>query len=443
MKKYDAVVVGSGPAGGEVARQLKAAGKDVALVEKNGFGGVCPLRGCNPKKVLLAAPEAVHAAKALTALGIATQPTVDWPALAAFRDSFVEPISEQVENHYFEIGVDVYYGAARMTSLDTIAVDGDEIQGEHIILAPGMTPRPLPVPGSQYLAISDDFLALTDLPKRMVFIGGGFVALELAGIAVHCGAEVTVLARSKPLKKFDPVLVDKLTHALRDSGIDLRIGATVESVVRDDETVLSLNDSSTLACDMVVNCAGRVPDLSGLDLETGKVAYSRHGIEVSKFLQSTTNPVVYAAGDAANTPFALTPTATFEAQAIAANILEGNKSVPDLEGTPSVCFTLPPIASAGLSVEMVQQTDIDHRVLEGDLAQWFPWKRLGEQHGGYRVIVSEKEDRILGAHIFGHDASELINSFAAFIRLKSSLAELRKTVWVYPTAGYYFKYMLQ
>lgn len=452
MKTYDVIVVGSGPAGGEAARRLKAAGKRVALVEKDGFGGVCPLRGCNPKKVLMAVPEAVHAARALAGLGIDGEPQVNWPDLSAFRDSFVEPISEQVENHYFEIGVDVYYGPARMAGPNEVAVNGDQLKAGHIVLGPGLRPRPLVVSGCEHLSTSDDFLALSRLPQRIVFIGGGFVAMELAGIAALCGAEVTVLSRSRPLKRFDPALMGTLAEAMGAHGIDLRIGATVQSVVREGDIRLTLDSGENqpggepagevLACDMAVNCAGRIPDLDGLDLESGNVAYSLHGIEVNEYLQSTTNPAVYAAGDAADTPFALTPTATIEAGALVANILEGNSAMPDYDGVPSVCFTIPPLASAGLSVEAAQQLGVEHRLLEGDLAQWFPWKRLGQRHGGYRVLVSEQKDRILGAHLLGHHAEELINTLGAFIRLRTPLSELRRTVWAYPTASYYLKYML-
>ncbi|MBU1247887.1 MAG: FAD-dependent oxidoreductase, partial [Proteobacteria bacterium] len=225
--------------------------------------------------------------------------------------------------------------------------------------------------------------------------------------------------------------------------IDLRIGPTAQAATLEEgQIVLSLSDGTTKTCQMAVNCTGRIPDLDGLDLNAGTVAHSRHGIEVNDFLQSITNPAVYAAGDAADTPFGLTPTATIESIALAENILNGNTSMPDFEGVPSVCFTLPPIASAGLAVEMARQMNIPHRVKTGDLSQSFPWKRLGEQAGGYRLVLSEEEDRILGAHLFGHAAEELINTFAAFIRLKTPLSGLRKTVWAYPTCGYYLKYML-
>lgn len=447
MKRFDAVVVGSGPAGGEVARGLNDAGKRVALVEKDGFGGVCPLRGCNPKKVLLSAPEAVHMARGLTGLGIAEPPRVDWPALASHRDSFVEPVSDQVENHYYEVGVEVFHGAARMTGPDALVVQGDdgqeEIGGEYVVLAPGMVPHRVDVPGADLLASSDDFLALDELPERIVFLGGGFVAMELAHVAALCGAEVTVLSRSRPLKRFDPTLVDELVESARHTGIDMTIGPTIQSCLRGaGGLMVKCDDGTEVACDMVVDCTGRVPDLAGLDLDAGQVAAGEAGIEVNEYLQSTTNPAVYSCGDAAESPFGLTPTATVEALAVVENILHGNGAVPNLEGVPEVCFTCPPIASAGLAVEAAQQLGVEHSLLEGSLADSFAWKRLGERFGGWRLVVSEDEDRILGAHLFGHAAEEMINMLAAFIRLRTPLSGLRTTIWAYPTCGYYLKKML-
>ncbi|MGE4505177.1 MAG: NAD(P)/FAD-dependent oxidoreductase [Desulfovibrionaceae bacterium] len=458
MKHYDAVVVGSGPGGGEVARGLNKAGLCVALVEKDGFGGVCPLRGCNPKKALLAGPEAAHLAAHLVGKGLAAAPEVDWPALAKHRDSFVEPISDMVENHYHEIGVDVYRGAASMTAPDAVRVepsaaaleDGEEaaeLAAGFIVLSPGMIPRPMDIPGSQLLSTSDDFLALDELPGRIAFLGGGFVALELAHIAAHAGARVALLSRSRPLKGFDPKLVEELVAASREPapgpGIDLRVGPVATRLERTASgLVLQLSEGASVECDMVVNCTGRVPDLGGLGLAAGRVAAGPHGIEVNEYLQSTTNPGVYACGDAADTGLNLTPTATIEARAVVQNITGGNSAVPDYDGAPAVCFTLPPVASAGMAVEAARKFGVPHKVLEGSLASSFSWKRLGQTHGGYRIVVSEEEDRILGAHLFGHASEELINMFAAFIRLRVSLAGLRGTLWAYPTCGYYLKYML-
>ncbi|WP_027188919.1 dihydrolipoyl dehydrogenase family protein [Paucidesulfovibrio longus] len=447
MRQYDAVVIGAGPAGGEAASRLAKAGKSVAIVESRGYGGVCPLRGCNPKKVLLAGAEAVATAQHMRTRGVTGEVRVDWAELQAFKHLFVGPIPEEAENHYMELGADTLHGLARFTGPDSVAVDGpegvEELRGEHIVLAPGMAPRVLKMPGAEHLLISDDFLDLETLPRRIVFIGGGFIAFEFAHIAARCGAEVTVLCRSTPLKRFDPVLVDELVRATRGAGVDLRLNAPTHGVEKTPHGLRVLfGDGESVEADAVFNVAGRVPDLAPLDLGKAGIDSGKQGVLVNEFMQSVSNPRVYCAGDAAATPFALTPTATIEAVAVAENILHGNHVQPEYDGVPFVCFSIPPIASCGAQERELKARGVEYKTESRDLSKSFPWKRLGEAYARSRVFVDEKGDRILGAHVFGHNAEEIINLFALVIRNDMRLSQVRSTVWAYPTCGYYLKYMV-
>lgn len=447
MQNYDVVVIGSGPAGGEAATRLAGAGKSVAIVESRGYGGVCPLRGCNPKKLLMAGAEIVASARHMKTRGIAGEIRVDWTELQAFKHLFVGPVPEVAENHYMEQGVTTLHGLARFTGPDTVAVQEAEgeilLRGEQIFLAPGMTPRQLQIPGAELLQTSDDFLELDALPKRMVFIGGGFIAFELAHIAARCGAQATILCRSMPLKRFDAVLVEELVRATRAAGVDVRLNAPTHSVKKVDGGLRVLfGEGEILEVDAVFNVAGRVPDLEPLDLGKANVTAGPAGVAVNEFLQSVSNPRVYCAGDAADTPFALTPTATIESVAAAENILHGNHSRTDYTGVPYVCFTIPPLAACGALESELKAQGVEYKVESRDLSKSFPWKRLGEPFARSRVFVDERSDRVLGAHVLGHNAEEIINLFALIIRNNIPLSQVRSTVWVYPTCGYYLKYML-
>ena len=446
MKEYDVIILGGGPAGGAVAEPLAKAGRRVAMVEREAFGGVCPLKGCNPKKVLMGAAEARHMARQLKGSGIEGEPAVDWPELMRAKQSFVDPVPERARKAYDNMGVDTYIGAARFTGPETVAVGSEELRASHICVCVGLVPSDLPAEGGKGLPNSDDFLNLPEMPKKVIFIGGGFIALEFAHIANEAGAEVVLLNRSERiLRRFDPVLAAELAEASRHSGIDVRLSRPVHRVERDKGgyTVFCGEDGAEeVRADMVFNCTGRRPALDGLNLQAAGVAADRRGIKVDSRMRSVSNPAVYAVGDVADQGAALTPVATIQGTVAAANILESGSAEVNYVGIPSVCFSLPPLAGVGMLEDEAREQGYAFEVKETNLAESFPWKRLNAAHGRARVLVDQRGDRILGAHILGHNAEEMINLFGLAIRQGIPLSALRDTVWAYPTCGYYLKYMI-
>ena len=446
MKTYDVIVLGGGPAGGGVAEPLVKAGKKVAMIEAEAYGGVCPLKGCNPKKVLMSGAEIVHMAHLMSGNGVPCEATIDWPELMAFKRTFVDPVPERARAAYEKMGVDTHLGFGAFVDPHTVEVNGTRLTAPNICIAVGHRVRDLPVGGCEQLPCSDDFLELEAMPKRVIFIGGGYVAFEMAHIARRAGAEVALLNRSmNVLREFDPDLTCDLVGASNEAGIDVRLNSPIDHVERVGDgykVCCGEGGEHVIECDMVFNCTGRVPALKGLGLEAAGVEFDDRGVLVNERMQSVSVPHIYALGDVAAEGAALTPVATIQANAAAANILEPDSATVNYVGVPSACFTLPPLAKVGLTEREATELGLDFEVKETKLADAFSWKRLGEKYGRSRVLVDEGNDRILGAHILGHNAEEMINVFGLIIRQDIPLSKVRDTVWTYPTCGYEIKYMV-
>jgi glutathione reductase (NADPH) len=440
-RTFDLVVIGSGAGAGSVASRCRAAGWSVAMIDKQPFGGTCPLRGCDPKKVLVGAAAAVDSARLLDGKGVRPSGlAIDWAQLMRFKRTFTDPYPEEREATLTKSGVETFHGAARFTAPSQIVVGGIGLQAARaIVVATGARPADLEISGREHLTASDRFLELPALPGSLVFVGGGYISFEFAHVAARAGARVSVLHRRlRPLEGFDPDLVDRLVVRTRALGVDVRL----ETEVRAIEAIgtgrrVRFSDGrggGTLDAECAVHGAGRVADLDGLDLDAGNVRFSRAGIEVNEFLQSVSNPLVYAAGDCAATDApALTPVAGYESRIVAANLLEGRRAAVRYEAVPSVVFTVPPLARVGLGVAEARQRGLRFSDRLEDTSSWYSSRRVGEGASASRVLVEEGTGRILGAHLLGPCADETINLFTLAIRAGLTKRQFRDVLWAYPT----------
>jgi len=441
--KYDVIVIGSGPAGGVAARALNNHGLRVAVADNRPFGGTCPLRGCEPKKVMVEMAETVTRMDNMKGNGVTGQASINWADLMRFKNSFTDPVPEKVEASYSKAGIDALHGKAVFTGPDTLAVDGDEYSATNIVIAAGAAPTPLGIPGEEHVLLSDDFLELPELPKRVAFIGGGYISYEFAYVAAVAGADVHVLHRSsRPLKIFDHDLVANLLAGLEDCGVKTVIDAPVNAVEKTETGYLVHADGKQCEADLVVHGAGRVPAVKGLNPEAGGVEFC-NGVKVNEFMQSVSNPAVYAAGDVVEVGQPLTPVATLEAEACAHNIIHGNKKKVDYTGIPSALFTHPPLASVGLIEADAKKRGVKYERYYGDSSGWSEFKRLGETHTGYKVLFDPDSGHILGAHVLGYSAAETINIFAMAMRSHMTIEDLKRMVWAYPSFVYTLRYMLK
>lgn len=446
-QEFDLVIIGSGTAAMVAASRACAAEWKVATVDFRPLGGTCALRGCDPKKVLVGAAAAFDHARRMQSLGIAGALQLDWPTLMRFKRGFTDPVPAQREQRLREIGAAVFHGAARFSGPNSIMVEAEEVAARHVLIATGAEPALLHIPGEEHLFDSEGFLELDQLPGRIVLVGGGYIAAELSHLAARAGAKVTILQHGeRMLKAFDSDLVRWLMEAFPRLGIEVKLRASVERIEHHRQAFqVHYSDEGSggsIEVDLVVHAAGRVPALDSLDLAAAGVATEKGRLQLNEYLQSTTNASVYAAGDAAQAGPPLTPVSSHDAGVAIANLLQGNHRKPDYRGVPSVAFTIPPIAAVGLGERQARDQGLRFSVKVRKAPDWFTARQAAEPTYGFKILVEEPTGRILGAHLLGPQADEVINIFALAIRHDLSVEDLKGTMFAYPTAASDIGYML-
>lgn len=446
-RTHDLAVISSGTAAQVTSSRVRAAGWSVAIIDNQPFGGTCALRGCDPKKMLISGAEAIDMSRRMSGRGVTGELTISWPDLMAFKRTFTDPVPANHERRYAEHGIDAFHRPARFTGPTMIDVDGQTLQARHVLIATGARPVRLTFPGAEHLSTSDQFLELAELPARIVMVGGGYIAAEFAHIAARAGAKVTVLQRAdRMLTQFDPDLVGWLMKKFSEIGVEVRTGTAVEAVERDGRgfTVRARAGAQEIAtrADLVVHAAGRASQLAALNLAAAGVVIENGRLVLNEFLQSTSNAAVYAAGDAAAKGPPLTPVSSHDGKVVAANLLEGNRHRPDYRGVPSVAFTLPPIAAVGLGEAQARAAGLKFRVNRENVRDRYTARRVAETVYGFRTLVEDSSGRILGAHLVGPHADEVINIFARAIRHGLTADDLKETMFAYPTGASDVGYML-
>lgn len=442
-RAYDLVVIGSGTAAQVASHRMASAGWKVAVIDHRPFGGTCALRGCDPKKMLLAGAQVIDDVSRMSGRGVVAEDArISWRDLMAFKRSFTHPIPGKQERRYREKGIDTFHAMARFAGPDAVEVDGGErLLARHFLIATGARPVPLAFPGAEHLITNEEFLELDELPNRIALVGGGYIAAEFSHIAAHAGAKVMVLQRGKRmLSRFDPDLVGWLMESFQRAGIDVRTQHDVDAIEKTASGFLvrarTLNGERAFEADLVVHAAGRLPDVDGLNLEAGQIERDQRGhLKLNEFLQSVSNPAVYAAGDAAAKGPPLTPVSSHDAKAVVSNLLQGNHQCPDYRGVPSVAFTIPPIAKVGLGEDELRANGVKFRMKSEKTSDWFTARRVAESVYGFKVMVEESTDHILGAHLVGPNADEVINLFGLAIRQGLTAEALKTTMFAYPTGA--------
>jgi len=443
----DLFIMGSGVAGRVAAKVARKAGLRVVMAETDGLGGTCPLRGCEPKKVLWQAAQAIWHAEGAKHNGLLDRvPRLDWPALMRFKRGFTEPMDGLFAESLHELGVEVVRGHAEFLSEERVAAAGREFRADNIFIATGAVPRPMPFEGADLVSTSDNFLDMPELPESIVFVGGGYISFEFAHIAVRCGARCKIVQRGgRALKLFDKDMAQVVVEATRDLGVEVHLGEAVTDVQSENSRLyVHVGEERRRLCDceLVVHGAGRAPALEGLNLERANVQATGRGVQVDKYFQSLSNPRVWSAGDCADTPFQLTPVADMEAWTAGQNMVHGKRLTVDYSPVASVAFTMPPLAGVGLTEEQAREQGREVEVRSGDMSGWSSSRRVGLAHARYKVLVDKASDRILGAHLAAYNAEEAINTFALAIGHGLTARQFKTLPFAYPTATYDLRYMV-
>ena len=433
MKKYDDILIGSGPAAYKMANLLAKTDRKVLVVEGFEYGGTCPNYGCEPKIFLEGAARTVLQSQQLLGRGISQPAKLDWEALMQTKLKRFDPWPGETRD-IIKKSHDIEDGYASFVDNHTISVNGHQYQADHIIIATGQTPNILNISGKEYLHTSYDLLSLKKLPQRITIIGAGFVGLELATLVAAAGAEVTIVVHSdRVLREFTKAEDEALVNAMKQRGIKFSFNTDTQKVTQGKDGLLVTTNHGEVQADYVLDATGRHPNIEKLALENTDIEYDRHGINVDGHLMTTVDGV-YAVGDVVNLKQPkLTPVAEFEGQYLF-DYLTGKTDQDIVYPTiGQAAFTFPEVARVGVNPDDVA-SDSQYQVKTVSL-------KYGSLYAGQNDHISTltlvfKDQQLVGASEIGDYAADDINNFLPIIGLKINGDEYRQKVMaIYPTLG--------
>jgi glutathione reductase (NADPH) len=440
MSQYDLVVIGAGSGGVRAARMAAGFGARVAVVEDRYLGGTCVNVGCVPKKLYVYGSSFSESIKDAVGYGWNTSINgFDW---ARLRDNKVIEIKRLngIYNRLLEgSGAELVNGRGSIIDSNTVKVGERLLSTKRILIATGGWPRQPDMPGIELTKTSNEIFDLDSLPKRILVVGGGYIAVEFAGIFAGLGVETTLSYRGPNLlKEFDREIVNQLIEEMKQKGVDVRLNHRLFGFERTLDEIRvnhSGHDDDKLVVDEVLMAIGRVPNTSGLGLENTKVTTRDDGsIEVSENFQ-TNDPSVYAVGDVTGR-VALTPVALAEGMALAKHLFAGAESaLVDYDLIPTTVFSQPNIGTLGLSEDEVAARGMHAKVF---VSRFKPMKHTlsGRQEQSiFKLIVDARSDRILGLHLLAPDAGEILQGFAVALKAGATKADFDRTIGIHPTAA--------
>ena len=434
---YDLFVLGAGSGGVRAARIAAGLGARVAVAEEQHLGGTCVNVGCVPKKLLVYASHFADAFEDARGFGWNVQsPRFDWRALIANKNREIARLNGVYRRLLEGAGVAVIEARARLVDATTVAAGDRTVRARHVLVATGGRPVVPAVTGAEHVITSNEAFFLDDLPGRVVIVGGGYIAVEFAGIFAGLGARVHQLYRgSLFLRGFDDDIRSTLADEMRKKGIDLRFETAVERITRrGDERLVALASGETIACDLVLYATGRAPNTADLGLEAAGVRLDGNGAVVVDAYSRSSVESIFAVGDCTDR-LNLTPVAIREGQAVAWTLFGAKPTTADHTGVPTAVFSQPPAATVGLTEAEARAT---HARVDVYRTAFRPMKHTltgRDEKTMIKLVVDAETDRVLGAHMVGADAPEIIQGIAIALKCGARKADFDATVGIHPTAA--------
>ncbi|MDO9557800.1 MAG: NAD(P)/FAD-dependent oxidoreductase [Coriobacteriia bacterium] len=432
----DVFVIGGGTAGNAASRAVAAEGLSVAVAEPDKVGGTCLWHGCIPKKALFNSAMAYRDVQHADEFGVLTSGVeLDWPSVLAWKWHSQETYAGDQEDLMASRGIRHLTEAARFLSSTEVIAGQTVYEPDAIVVATGSHAIIPPIPGAELADISDDALRYPELPESLVIIGAGYIAMEFAGIYASFGTAVTVLVRDTVLTPFDQETVAIAIGELQRLGAVFIRGASVTGItgMAGDLTVEYTADDGVpryLPTQRVLMATGRRANLDDLGLDAAGIERDRNGRPALDSALRSTNQRVWFAGDATGLTM-LTPIASVHGSHVARSIITGQPQMVDTSAIPSACFTVPELAQVGLTEAQATQRGIVHRVLRGTL-EYVGAAIITDRRTGFIKVVIAEDGTVLGAHIVGRDASDLIYTYALAVRTGSTIAQIAATRAIHP-----------
>ncbi len=441
---FDLITIGAGSGGVRASRMAAGFGARVAIAEKSRVGGTCVLRGCVPKKLLVYGAHFAEDFEDARAYGWTPGPaSFDWGTLIAAKNKELGRLEGVYERILRDNHVEVLMGQGALVDPHTVEIDGRRVTAEKILVATGGWPAMPDIPGIEHVISSNEALDLPELPKRIVIVGGGYIAVEFAGIFNALGSEVTLLIRAgNILRGFDEDIREALADELEGKGITIRRETTVRSIEKtDDGYSLRISGEEEMAADLIMYATGRVPNTAGIGLEAAGVKLNDRGAVIVDEWNRTSVESVFALGDCTDR-VNLTPVATAEGMAFAQTQFNGMPKRMSYENIPSAVFSQPPVGTVGLTEEQARvRGEVDVYV-----TRFKPMKHTltgRNERIMMKLIVDRASDRVLGCHMVGQDAPEIVQGLGIALTCGATKAQFDATIGIHPTAAEEFVTMRQ
>lgn len=432
--EYDLFIIGAGSGGVQASRMAAKFGARVAIAEERYLGGTCVNAGCIPKKLFAYAAHFRDDLEEARSYGWQMGTLrFDWKTLVSNKDSEIERLNAVYERMLKDANVAIFRSRATVADPHSVEVAGRRITAEHILIAAGSWPRTPSIPGAALGFTSNEAFHLTELPKRIVIAGGGYVAAEFASIFHGLGVDTTLVHRGgRLLKTFDADLGDVLGEQMQSRGIRILFGSNIAAVARRSALDITLTDGTVLESDAIMFATGRAPNSRGLGLENAGVTLSSsHAVMVDANYQ-TSVPWIHAIGDVTDRVL-LTPVALAEGMAVADRLFNKGEKTISYDNIPTAVFSNPNVATVGLSEAQARSRGLNIAIFKSSFT---PLKHALTGRGEkvfMKLVVDKHSERVLGAHMVGSEAGEIIQGFAVALNCGATKRQLDATIGIHPT----------